>query len=130
MEFMVSIVLALIFGLGGFSLHSLYFRRKDELIQDVRSMLAELRKLDSWDDLMSEDHLQEWLGFTSEEMFHRRSLLELRNIMNNLCVYARIHSAIEDDDDLEVDRTVKTETMSLSFLWHELLYPDSPHYTM
>lgn len=77
---------------------------------------------------MSEDHLQEWLGFTSEDMFHRRSLVELRNIMNSLCIYTQIHLEMECGENLEIDKNVKKEKWSLGFLFRELFYPERPHY--
>lgn len=76
-------------GVLGFNVYSYYCREKDLLIQDIEKLVEDCRGLSSFDD-RSEYKLNSWLELGSGEL-HRKSLLSLKKIKNEMVRYFNIH---------------------------------------
>lgn len=83
--------------LGVFSIcFSLYVRKKNLLILDIRISLEGCRQCDSWDE-KSEDKLGPWIE--SERELHRHGYRALRRIAGQIEEYYLIHLKIDEDKE-------------------------------
>ena len=90
--------LFLILGIVGGFLPAWYWREKDLLIQDIKSLVGACKSRPSFDD-RSAYKLTQWLEGSEDEL-HRKSLPKLRHIKKEMYRYLDIHINMDLDKDL------------------------------
>ena len=113
----VSIVFGVL-GLTDITFYTIYNRVRENLMIDIRNLLEDCRKLSSWDDIRSELKLISWIE-GDERQLHKKSILELHRIRNNMAKYWQTHLEMDENEPYGAFQT-EPQTFH-RFLLYEIL---------
>lgn len=68
--------------------------RRDEVCDNIESMLRRCRKCASWDDIKSESKLNQWLEYVPEHMIRYTTLAKILRIEESVKRYLHIHRSM------------------------------------